>query len=90
MAALLSLSSFCQAGTQTGTVDVLYVRASDGLVYFVLKGAAKSGSPTCSMNQYWVIKDENSASGKRQYAQLLAAQLAGKTIEVTGMNTCVR
>lgn len=89
-AGLLNISSVGHAGTQTGTIEALYVRASDGLVYFVLKGSAKTSSPACATMHYWMLRDENSASGKRQYAQLLAAQLTGKTIVVSGMNSCVR
>lgn len=90
VAAFLSISPVCLAGTQTGIIDVLYVRASDGLVWFTLTGVAKSSSPACAKNQFWMIKDENSATGKRQYAQLLAAQISGRTVAVSGMNTCVR
>lgn len=86
----LSLAGASQAGTQTGVIENIYVRASDGLVYFVLKGSAKTGSPACATIGYWMLKDENSAAGKRQYALLLAAQLAGKTIVVSGFNTCTR
>jgi hypothetical protein len=78
------------AGTQTGTVENLYLRASDGLVYFFLKGSVKSASPACALVGYWMIKDENSAAGKRQYAALLAAQASGRTISITGANTCSR
>lgn len=89
-ALFLHLPSVSFAGSQTGTIDTMQVRASDGLVYFTMKGAAKTGSPACQGNQYWMIKDENSATGKRQYALLMAAQLAGKTITVIGFNTCIR
>lgn len=88
--AMLSVTASGMAGSQTGTVENLYVRASDGLVYFALKGTAKTGSPACALIGYWMIKDENSNAGKRQYALLLAAQLAGKTVVVSGMNTCTR
>ncbi len=86
----LCLSSASIAGTQTGTIEHLYVRASDGLVYFVLKGSAKAASPACAKIGYWMLKDENSAAGKRQYALLLAAQMAGKSIAVSGSDTCIR
>lgn len=86
----LSLIGAANAGTQNGTVDALHIRASDGLVYFTLKGSTKTGSPACATIAYWMIKDENSAAGKRHYAALLAAQMSGKTIYVTGSNTCSR
>lgn len=86
----LFVSGISLAGTQTGTVQALYVRASDGLVYFVLSGSVKSSSPACATIGYWMVKDENSAAGKRQYALLLAAQLSGRTVTVVGLNTCTR
>lgn len=86
----LAVPALALAGNQTGTIDVIHVRASDGLVYFTLKGSAKTSSPACATIGYWMLKDENSAPGKRQYALLLAAQAAGKTIVVTGANTCTR
>lgn len=86
----LFLSTNVYAGTQLGTVGYIIVRASDGLVYFTLKGDAKVGSPSCARNSYWMIKDENSNSGKFQYSMVLSAQASGKTIRVTGMNSCTR
>lgn len=88
-ALLLCATSLGHAGSQSGTVNALHVRASDGLVYFTMVGS-KPGSPACATIAYWIIKDENSASGKRQYAALLAALVSGKTVHVTGTNTCTR
>ncbi|WP_372627600.1 hypothetical protein [Arsukibacterium sp.] len=78
------------AGSQVGKVDYVIVRASDGLVFFGLIDGVKSGSPACATNSYWMIRDENSEAGKKQYAMLLTAQASGRNIEVTGMNTCNR
>lgn len=78
------------AGSQTGKVTNLLVRASDGLVYFTIDGPAKVNSPTCARVNYWMIRDENSEVGKKQYAMLLAAQASGREIVVQGMNTCLR
>jgi hypothetical protein len=83
-------SSFCRAGTQTGTVTDVIVRASDGLIYFSLNGTT-TGSPNCAVGGgYWVIKDENSNSGKQQYAMLLAAHASGQKVGVAGLGTCTR
>ena len=94
MRVMLFLSLFiftnAYAGTQIGTVDYIIVRASDGLVYFTIKGGSKNDNPACATNGYWMIKDENSNSGKLQYSMVLSAQASGKTISVTGMNTCTR
>ncbi len=87
---LFSLVYDVFAGNQTGTIEALHVRAADGLVYFTLKGGAKGGSPACATISYWMVKDENSAAGKRQYALLLAAHLAGRPIIVAGADTCTR
>ena len=83
------LSPACIAGSQTGTVAYVVVRASDGLIYFALNGT-KAGSPSCATIPYWMIRDENSNSGKQQYALLIAAQASGKTVSVSGLNTCIR
>jgi hypothetical protein len=88
-AGLLLLSFACEAGTQTGTVDQIFVRASDGLVYFFLSGAA-TGQPSCATRNYWIIKDENSNAGKQQLAELMEAKASGQTITVIGWNTCDR
>ena len=88
---LLIVCSFSVlAGSQIGTVSSVIVRASDGLTYFTLNGAAKSDNPTCATNSYWMIKDENSEVGKKQYAMVLAAQASGRELTVVGMNSCTR
>jgi hypothetical protein len=82
--------SNCFGGTQAGTVGQVFVRASDGLILFSLNGAAPTGSPACATHTYWLIADENSNSGKQQYAMLLAAQSSGKQVSVSGTNNCSR
>lgn len=89
MKALL-FSSAILAGNQTGTVNYVVVRASDGLVYFHLKGGTSLDKPACATHSYWMIKDENSNTGKQQYSMILAAHLSGKTVKVTGANACTR
>ncbi|MFN3900695.1 MAG: hypothetical protein ACK4GU_11540 [Alishewanella aestuarii] len=79
-----------KAGTQEGYIDWINVRASDGLIFFALKDGIKHNSPTCAANNYWMIRDENSEAGKKQFALLLTAQAAGKKITVVGMNSCQR
>ncbi|RTZ21879.1 hypothetical protein EKN09_17120 [Vibrio penaeicida] len=80
-----------QAGYQTGKVESLYARASDNLHLVTLSGGtAKTGSPSCATRGYWLIRDENSAAGKSQFSQLLAAKLAGATVKIEGLNTCSR
>lgn len=93
-AAAAAIMAMCclgaRAGTQTGTVTSLEVRASDGLIAVYLSGTA-SGRPACAVTQpYWIVKDENSTSGKQQLAQLMLARATGQTVTINGMNTCVR
>lgn len=87
---LLALAFNVSAGSQSGTVGYVIVRASDGLVYFTLKGGTLNDRPDCATIAYWMIKDENSNAGKQQYSMILAAHAAGKTVSVRGMNTCNR
>lgn len=80
----------CHAGNQEGKISRLYARAGDNLHLVELTGGTKTNSPACATNGYWLIKDENSTAGKSQFSQLLAAQLAGKTVAITGLGTCTR
>ena len=62
-------------GTVQGTINYIYQRASDGLIYVHINGAA-SGRPSCaSSSTYFMVRDENSNTGKGQFATLLAARL---------------
>ncbi|SHG52782.1 hypothetical protein [Massilia sp. CF038] len=88
--AALTLSAPSFAGFQVGTVKSVTVRDSDGLVFFVLNGTAREGRPTCAGQTYWMIKNETTLAGKQLYAQVLAAQLSGKTLTVEGAGTCTR
>jgi hypothetical protein len=76
------------AGTQTGKVKEILVR-DDGLHYFYLEGVA-SARPDCARNDYWMIRDENSAAGKAQLSILLTAQASGRSVYVVGKNSCTR
>jgi hypothetical protein len=85
-----SCSFGAHAGTQTGTVTNVNVRASDGLIVVYLGGTA-SGRAACAASQpYWIIKSETSTAGKQQLAQLMIAQATGKSITIVGMGTCTR
>ena len=86
----LLLAADCFSGTATGKVDKVFVRDSDGLVYFTLKDSAPTGKPPCATNGYWMIRDENSDSGKKQLSMILAAQASGKKVQVVGYNACTR
>lgn len=84
-----ALSASALAGTQSGKVTKVFIRASDGLVYFFVEGTG-TGKPACASAGYWIIKDENSSAGKRQLAALLTARASGEAVTISGMNTCTR
>jgi hypothetical protein len=91
IALLCFISVGVLAGEQTGKVATLYARANDGLHLVELSGGTeKSNSPACATRKYWLIKDENSTTGKSQFSQLLAAKMAGRTVRISGLNTCTR
>lgn len=77
------------AGSETGQITALRTRSSDNLVFFNLNGTL-TAKPACARHAYWMIKDENSATGKRQFAMLMSAMMAGKTVSVSGTGACTR
>jgi hypothetical protein len=85
----ISASVAVAGGTITGTVQLLIARASDGLTYVVINGTA-SGHPACATNSYWIIMNETSDAGHKQYAMLLAAQASGSQVSIVGAGTCTR
>lgn len=87
---LLSTSLQLFASSQVGKVTRILVRASDGLTYFYLDSPRPEGKPECARNNYWMIKDENSEVGKKQYSMLLAARSTGQNITIYGFDTCSR
>ena len=89
IAILCLIVASADAGEQVGSILYVRVRMPDGLIYFALTGT-KVNAPGCATGSYWMIRDENSNTGKQQYAMLLAAQLAGRSIAVIGLNTCAR
>lgn len=85
----LWLSAAFAGGVITGTVQQVLVRASDGPVYAVINGSA-SGKPACATHSYWMIMDEKSDAGHKQYALLLEAQATGAQVTIYGNGTCNR
>jgi hypothetical protein len=78
------------ASTKTGSVDKIYIRSSDGLVYVELTGESTK-KPLCAQNHsYYMIKDENSGTGKRQLALLMLAVATGKKVTIYGNDSCTR
>lgn len=87
---LTTITGFVNAGSVVGKVDNIWVRASDDLIFFTIKDGVASGKPACAKLGYWMIKDENSMTGKHQLSVLLAAQASQKQVQIIGFNTCTR
>lgn len=87
--AFLSASTAFAGGVVTGTVTQVVVRASDGLVYVVVSGTP-TGKPACAVGGYWMVANETSDVGHKQYAMLLMAQATGTRITIWGSGTCTR
>ena len=95
----LLLASMCAvavspatAGTQTGFIKSIYVRDSDGLILvnLFMDETYFPNHPACGWQTYWVVPNETTASGKRLFATLLAAQISGRHVTILGKNTCSR
>lgn len=85
------MAGLSNAGTQTGLVTEIAVRAADGLVTFKLSNSAGYTRPACaSLTSYWIIRDENSEAGKRQLALLMMARAEKLPVTVVGSGTCMR
>jgi hypothetical protein len=92
LASLCAVATPAFAAGQTGFIRDLYVRDSDGLILVDLFGPAdfRVVHPACASQTYWVIPSETTESGKRLFATLLAALIAGEKITIYGKNTCTR
>src|ERR1700741_3190204 len=86
---LFQMAPSALAGSQTGYITFLEVRDTDGLIYFGLTGTA-SGKPTCAVFSAWTLSNENSETGKKLFALLASARVAGQQVSINGKNTCVR
>lgn len=78
------------AGTQTGTVGDVRVRATDGLHYFYISGQPSNRASCASGTTYWMIRDEESQAGKTQMSMIIAAKMAGNTVSIIGTGSCTR
>lgn len=83
------LSAPLLAGEVTGKVASLIARSSDGLHYVVLDGAI-ANQPPCATKSYFMVKDETSDTGKSQFAMLLSAYMANRTVTIFGTGGCSR
>jgi hypothetical protein len=90
-AALLGLAAgwATSVGAETGKVTSLYTRDPDGLQLAEISTRATERA-TCATQGYMVIRDEKTDTGKAQYAMLMAAYLADRTVTITGSGACTR
>lgn len=86
----VAVSIPAQAGSVNGHVLAIYVRQSDGLVYFETDGTISNRAACAASNNLWVLPNENSETSKRQYAALLAAKASNVSIDVFGSGLCGR
>ena len=96
LASCCALALPAMAGTEVGTIKDLWVRDSDGLIWVDLTEIPGTtpfgpGRPACATGtRYWIVPNETTDTGKRLYAALVAANMAGHTITIIGKGTCNR
>ena len=90
LALAIGLAGPAHANSIEGKVKSLIVRASDGLHYVVIEGAAAGRAPCAINTSYYMIVDEHSDAGKSQMAILLSAYMSGKSVLIEGSGTCTR
>lgn len=86
----LILTESALASSYKGKVTAINVREEDGLVWVYITGERTGDRPSCATNWYMVIKNENSPSGKRQFAMLLMAKATKSVVLIEGAKTCNR
>ena len=77
------------AGHADGQIVAIRSRSSDGLVWINVTGP-RVNKPACALYDYMMIRDENSETGKKQFAMLLQAHATGKRVVVYGTGNCSR
>lgn len=77
------------ASEQTGVIEQIYKRDSDGLLFIRVAGA-RTAKPSCATYNYFMLRDEASNNGKQQLAMLLMAKASGQTITIIGAGSCTR
>jgi hypothetical protein len=61
---------------------------TSGQAFFVYLSATITGSPTCATQTTRFAIDPDTPGGKAQVAAILAAQIAGRTINAVGRGVC--
>lgn len=72
----------------TGRLKGVYARDPDGLQLAQIENRGER--PACAIQTQMVIRDEKSDMGKAQFAMLIAAFLADRTVTIVGAGTCTR
>src|SRR5215471_2341208 len=78
---------------QTGGIDLLSVRDSEGLLWVHLDkfgGGPFARAPCAANTTYWIIPDETTEAGRLLYDSLLDAELAHRFVAIHGKGTCNR
>lgn len=84
------LPATAHASHVRGKVELLWARATDGLLYVRVTGTPTT-RPTCAAaTPYYIIQNESSELGRIQYAMLMSAYLAATPVEIIGSGTCTR
>jgi hypothetical protein len=87
---LLTAMGSATASEVTGTVNTVIQRASDGLTYVLLNGTATTRPGCATGTSYYMLANENSEAGKKQFAMLLLAKASGLRVRINGANQCTR
>jgi hypothetical protein len=74
------------AGNDSGVVTILYSHPNASL--FGIGAGAITGSPACNTTNQFAASNVTEV-GKRTFALLLAAKLAGKPVGVIGTGACI-
>lgn len=91
-AALVPLKSIHAAGYKNNTKIKLYYigyTGNTGTRFFInIEGSADGTPPACASQPYRFVGDYSTEHGKMIYSVLLAAQLSGKTVSISGTDEC--
>ena len=89
---MLLVSAFSVArASSVSAVTILEIAIDPAYanVVFIRVSPAPTGQPSCETSGYWnyVLNFSNSLA-TQQYAALLAAEMSGKTVSITGTGAC--
>ncbi len=77
------------AGTAKGTISKLHTGPAYGTMFFVTVSAVTTGAPACKTNAaFSFVFDSATPSGKNTLALLMLAYSTGKSVTISGENSC--